>query len=662
MRYRQIHLDFHTSELIPGIGSRFDPADFARTFTEARVNSVNLFAKCHHGWSYHPTDVGEMHPHLDFDLLREQIDALQAVDIETPVYISAVWDELSARRHSEWRVVAPDNSRPVQHGNEFEAGWKFLDLSSPYTDYLIAQIEEVVRLFPNLDGLWMDINFQKPSISIWAKDGMEKEGLDWTDPDHRARFADLTSMRYFERVHAIAKAGNVPVFFNLGHIRRGRADVLRKYFSHLEIESLPTGNWGYDHFPVSARYAEPLGMDYLGMTGKFHHMWGEIGGYKLPGALLYECGAMLAQGAKICIGDHLHPTGAIDHTTYAGIKPAYEWVEAREPWCKDSHNRAEIGVIGTEAIAKPLYSDIPGHHNAVDDGVVRVLLEEKFTFDMLDGESDFSPYRLLILPDAISVDDALKARIDSYLKEGGRLLLTGASGLRDGRFLFDTGAEWVGTSSFGGGDYVLPAAAFRADFVNDPLFAYAPSEQIRVTDGESLGVVYDPYFDRSGPDFSGHLMTPAQPEPNGFDFGSRKGPVTYLAHPVFSAYYRAGAVAMLRIIGKVVAVALGAPRMISTNMPTGGRATLRAQQGRDVLHLLYAAPIRRGTLRGDAVQPIQDIVPLHDVSVDLEAGEATGVRLAPEGSEIPYEAYAGRIRFVVPRVLGHQMVEIKRKP
>ena len=75
MRYRQIHLDFHTSERIPGIGSRFDPEDFARTFADADVDSVTIFSKCHHGWSYHPTEVGKQHPHLDFDLTRGQLDA-----------------------------------------------------------------------------------------------------------------------------------------------------------------------------------------------------------------------------------------------------------------------------------------------------------------------------------------------------------------------------------------------------------------------------------------------------------------------------------------------------------------------------------------------------------------------------------------------------------
>jgi hypothetical protein len=155
-------------------------------------------------------------------------------------------------------------------------------------------------------------------------------------------------------------------------------------------------------------------------------------------------------------------------------------------------------------------------------------------------------------------------------------------------------------------------------------------------------------------------MTPAQPKPNGFAFGSRKGAVTYLAHPVFSAYHKAGAVAMLRVLGKVIEAALGGRRMIHTDMPTAGRATLRSQEGRDVLHLLYANPIRRGTLRGDAVQPIQDIVPLRDVAVEVEADGLASVRLVPEGQDLPFTVEGRRARFTVPRVEGHQMVELAR--
>ena len=189
MRFRQIHLDFHTNATIPGIGSRFDAKAFGKAFKDAYVDSVTVFSKCHHGVSYHPTEVGKMHPHLTFDLLRAQIDALHAVGINAPVYLTATWDELAAFEHPEWRTVSPDGSLPVfrpETGNG--AGWAFLDYSTPYLDYLVAQTEEVMVNYPDADGIFMDISFQLPSISSSAKTKMEALGLDWTDARRPRRF------------------------------------------------------------------------------------------------------------------------------------------------------------------------------------------------------------------------------------------------------------------------------------------------------------------------------------------------------------------------------------------------------------------------------------------------------------------------------------------
>ena len=87
---------------------------------------------------------------------------------------------------------------------------------------------------------------------------------------------------------------------------------------------------------------------------------------------------------------------------------------------------------------------------------------------MLDLESDFSKYRLLILPDAIPLDP-----------ERG--------------FVFDVGAKWHGLSPYRIGDYLLPIEPLRASFVGDPLFMYEVAQRIKVKGGKSLGAVYDPF-------------------------------------------------------------------------------------------------------------------------------------------------------------------------
>ena len=42
-RFRQIHLDFHTSEHIEGVGADFDPDQFVQVLKDGAVSSVTLF-------------------------------------------------------------------------------------------------------------------------------------------------------------------------------------------------------------------------------------------------------------------------------------------------------------------------------------------------------------------------------------------------------------------------------------------------------------------------------------------------------------------------------------------------------------------------------------------------------------------------------------------
>ncbi|MDA8586970.1 beta-galactosidase trimerization domain-containing protein [Rhodobacteraceae bacterium] len=665
MRFRQIHLDFHTSEHIPGIGSRFDAKTFGEAFRAAHVDSVTIFSKCHHGHNYHPTQIGRMHPHLDFDLTRAQLDALHAVGIKAPIYTTATWDEYAAHKHPEWRTILPDG-KLAEHrsGPDETVGWAFMDFGTPYLDYLNSQVEELLEQFPDGDGVFMDISFQLPSISEYAKAGMEADGLDWTDPDHRNIHTARVADRYYTRITDTVRNFDtkMPLFFNSGHMRRGVRQHYLDHYTHLELESLPTAHWGYEHFPLSARYAEVVGMPFLGMTGKFHTLWGEVGGYKKPEALVYECGAMIAQGARCSIGDHLHPTGMIDKTTMDTIRDAYAWVEAREDWCAGTTNIAEIALLSLEAAARPSMVGLPGKSVAADEGAVRVLLESQLLFDVVDIETDFDGYKLLILPDAVLVDDDLKAKIDAFTAVGGRVLLTGKSGIGEDGNVFDTGAVWQGTSANAGGDYLLPIDNLRASFVNDPLFMYGPAEKLELTDGTGLGAVYEPYFDRTPRHYSGHINAPSKPDPETHVAGSEKGAFVHCAFPIFSLYHKVGAVAMLEFADNLIRHALGHDPRIETTLPRSGRATLRHHDARnsEVLHLLCAHPVLRGEVRGNPVQPIQDLIPLHDIEISLAGSAPSTVRLVPEGTELPMTQSGERTVFTVPKVIGHQMVEVVR--
>ena len=96
--FREVHLDFHTSELIKEIGSDFSKENFKAALIRGHVNSITVFAKCHHGMFYYPSDKFATHPYLKRNLLKEMIEACHEIGVRVPVYISAGLDEYNARK------------------------------------------------------------------------------------------------------------------------------------------------------------------------------------------------------------------------------------------------------------------------------------------------------------------------------------------------------------------------------------------------------------------------------------------------------------------------------------------------------------------------------------------------------------------------------------
>src|SRR5439155_6489974 len=123
LRYRQIHLDFHTGPWIADVGVDFNARDFARTMKRAHVDSVTVFAKCHHGHLYYESERPERHPGLKRGtrLLERQVEALHAENIRAPIYISVMCDEFAANTHPEWIAIRPDGAHvgrgPLENRN-----------------------------------------------------------------------------------------------------------------------------------------------------------------------------------------------------------------------------------------------------------------------------------------------------------------------------------------------------------------------------------------------------------------------------------------------------------------------------------------------------------------------------------------------------------------
>ena len=176
-------------------------------------------------------------------------------------------------------------------------------------------------------------------------------------------------------------------------------------YTHVEIESLPSGMWGYTHFPLFVRYFQPLGKELLGMTARFHKSWADFGGLKPRAALEYETGQMVAHGARCSIGDQMHPRGTLDKGAYQLIGQIYQRIAQREPWLEGATSHTQVAVLQAEE--RPVGMGGRIQVSEAEQGAVRMLTQLKHQFDLIDAEEDFGRYELLVLPDSLSENEAL---------------------------------------------------------------------------------------------------------------------------------------------------------------------------------------------------------------------------------------------------------------
>ncbi len=653
LRFRQVHLDFHTSPDIPGIGSQFDKTQWQEMLKKGHVDSITCFSVCHHGWSYHPTKVGRMHPNLNFNLLRAQIDASHEIDVKVPIYLTGGINNVAADMHPEWLLISPTDSWSAGISNPLIPCFKRLCFNSPYLDHLCEMLKEAVIMFPDADGVFIDIISQPHCCCKWCMADMKREGYNPEDPADRERFSRRTLLKYYKATEAAVHSidPDMPLFHNSGHIRHDRREIL-PYFSHLELESLPTGGWGYDHYPMTAAYCRNLDHDFLGMTGKFHLTWGEFGGFKHPNALRYECAAMLAQGSKCSVGDQMHPCGKLDESTYDIIGRAYAEVEKKEPWCDDVKSAANIAILSNDA-----YNEVCS--SPALTGVTRLFLEEHLFFDIVDDRMSWDKYKIVVLADDIRVTPGLKEKLDAHIAKGGKVILSGESILKKGEdaAALDLPVVYDGENPLCP-DFIEAAPAFAPDYLKTPFVMYKPSRKIKITDGSrSLGKIYDPYFNRTYDHFCSHKHTPYVTKPSGYEAGVMTDSILYFAHPVFELYSWHGNVGLKEFVANAIRNFTGDDIQIKTNLPSQGRVTIFKQEKekRYVLHLLYANTIKRGG--GEGVEVIEELNPIANISAAVKIPETVKkITLEPQGIELPISKTDDRYEVKLDSLTCHQMV------
>jgi len=654
---RQVHLDFHTSEFIPGIGEKFNKKQWQETLKLGHVNQINIFAKCHHSWSYYPTKVGEMHPNLKFDLLGAQIEACHEIGVKCPIYYSVGWSATEADEHPDW-VAREKNgqfqgllwdfdAKPTDVKTENAWLWLCPANTGPYHQHIMKQVKEICENY-EVDGFWFDIYhvMDNGCYCQYCMARMKKEGIDINDHAAVVKSAALAVKEHMRELRELINQFHpeATVYFNSAtHLVNKGGFVNRLYDMNTqqELEDLPTVWGGYDKLPLEAKYHLQNGNPIVAMSGKFHKSWGEFGGFKNSDAIKYEAAAMISYGASCNFGDQLHPSGQMDIETYRNIGKAYEYVEKIEKYGLGGMPVSKLGMWLTL-------------NDKADHGVVNILLETHNDF-IVANENNLDQLELLIIPSQQCLTENQAQKINDWVKRGGKLIVFGEGAMDQSgkKFALEMGVDYLGTSAFNF-DFTVVKPDLGKDVVSTPFLNYEPALLIKPTSASTLAAIREPYFNRTWEKYSGHRATPYKLEDSAYPAVVKNGNVIFFAHKLDQMYYTSAVRLHRQMVSNAIDLLYQSPNLKVKNLQSCGRVSFLKQEkeNRYVAHLLYAPALQRGD-----VQVIEDFVPISGVEIEVIVPEKVKkVVQIPEGKKLSFRKDGNKIIVKVPTFTMHTAI------
>jgi len=326
----------------------------------------------------------------------------------------------------------------------------------------------------------------------------------------------------------------------------------------------------------------------------------------------------------------------------------YRYVEACEPWVVGGELLSEIAVV-----ADPAQGDRPG---ASGLGTIRALQQLRHQFDLLPPSADLSAYAVVIVPESVRIDEALREKLRAHLATGRGLLVSGQAALDEAGqpVMEELGIESHGESPFTA-TYLRPAPEIGQGPA--PMDAVMYERGFRMTPSpgaEALCGVVEPYFERGYEHFCSHRQTPPD-RLSPYAAVVQNGRAITFAVPIFTAHGKHGAEPYRRLLRACLDRLLPEP-LLRAGGPVHLETTVIRRDGRTVVHLISYCPVRSA----ESLDLVEDPFPLVEMPLSLRLEEEPRrVFLAPSGEELAFEYRDGRAEVRVTCLDGHTMVVLE---
>nr|WP_272915039.1 alpha-L-fucosidase [Paenibacillus dendrobii] len=446
----------------------------AAMFKQAGIQAVEFFAYDHYGHAFYPSRIAPVHPELQQDYTGLMAQALREEGIRTILYLNAFTSVHMAEKHPEWLRVLEDGT--MARGAWLQHDASQLCISSAYLEeYYLPLLQEAVQRYQP-DGIWIDGGswtveypcYCQNCRSLYQADtGMDLPKGPMPGPDEELDRPEWVQWRLWRRgqifpyvsqliaaikgvsPHTLVAENNLGKYlYGIPLMKKGR---LVRWLTPRELGldwlSCDPVHFGANHemiFSREGRYQATTGLPYDYMNERFHG-WGEWQMRSHTDWKL-EMATVLAVGARGFFADQPYPDGRLEPAVYQELSKVNEFVKERETFSVGAAVVPEVAVLaslpsqllgptaGAEWGRDKHWGALPKSRTDRVDGTSLVLTEmgvQHLIYDEATLRENLGRQSLVIIPDQCLMEEETIVLLEQYVEHGGRLIVTGRSGLWD---------------------------------------------------------------------------------------------------------------------------------------------------------------------------------------------------------------------------------------
>jgi len=429
-----------------GLGKDYDPERELAAFKRAGATGIIFYDKWHDGLVNHDTKLTSYK--TERDLVGPTVRAARKLGLKIVVYYSTGLDSNPDPRFKDWGC-RDAQGHPM--GQAFPTDW--MSFYSPYRQYVIGHLVEILKTFGPIDGLWLDLYTQPaPSYDPYTRAAFEKrygKSLQTGTPREYSEFEIETRREFLLEIRNAITAvqPNIALTFN----GAGTGDMAAPY-SVDRVEklvdwfSMEGHTWaGIDRGASAGRNADrPSEVGILFSSSWYVPMEDAA---PPPAMTVDEAVASAAwafvRGANVYAALTPGHSGRFDQASDVRLLGGVgAWIEQNRRWIEGAEQYADIGILrgavapGLQKVPAvtelwPLtYRNAPAQGARPGDDLDLVLRQSGYFTDLLGTAfshlpEDWKTLRLLLLPENAVVDDATAQAIRDYVRSGGKLLAFG---------------------------------------------------------------------------------------------------------------------------------------------------------------------------------------------------------------------------------------------